>query len=283
MTPTQLLYEYHFRGILTTRDRQRPGPNNDTLRAFPAGFRMLAGDPFKRNYTGDFEAQAISFVCLDYNGPQYPQPNGLPTMACPDGVRAQVFFPSCWDGVNLDMPDHKSHMAYPIGNYNTGTCPSSHPVHMISLFYEVIYQTDNFEFYGNNPFVFAMGDPTGYGFHGDFVRPPLLHFTASGNATNPLIRLTVGTLASSKMPLRTATIPMASRRTAPTSTSLPRSSPTNVKSPTSSSKTLASPATPSPPCRAATRSSQGPATRQTSPPPAPRTRASTCRWATSRT
>ena len=22
-------------------------------------------------------------------------------------------FPQCWDGVNLDSPDHKSHMAYP--------------------------------------------------------------------------------------------------------------------------------------------------------------------------
>ncbi|WP_309624448.1 DUF1996 domain-containing protein [Methylibium sp.] len=35
-----------------------------------------------------------------------------------------VFFPQCWDGKNLDSPDHKSHMAYP----SDGGCPRSHPV-----------------------------------------------------------------------------------------------------------------------------------------------------------
>lgn len=43
---------------------------------------------------------------------------------------------------------------------------------MISLFYEVMYDTNQFAdmWHGNDqPFVFAMGDPHGYGFHGDFV------------------------------------------------------------------------------------------------------------------
>lgn len=77
------------------------------------------------------------------------------------------------DGKNLDSVDHKSHMAYPAsGKYNDGPCPSSHPKQMISLFYEVLYDTNQFanEWHGNTqPFVFAQGDPTGYGFHGDFV------------------------------------------------------------------------------------------------------------------
>lgn len=151
---------------------QRPGANNDVLKAFPAGFRMIAGNPFQRNYTGTFAAQAVSFVCLDYatTSPQY---NGMPDINCPDGLRAQIFFPSCWDGVNLDSPDHSSHVSYPSsGAYNNGECPSTHPVHLISLFYEIIYQTGNFanDWYGSGqPFVFAQGDPTGYGFHGDFI------------------------------------------------------------------------------------------------------------------
>lgn len=33
-------------------------------------------------------------------------------------------FPNCWDGVNLDSSDHRSHMAYPVG----ARCPASHPV-----------------------------------------------------------------------------------------------------------------------------------------------------------
>lgn len=132
---------------------------------------MLAGDPFKRSYTSDFAGQAISFMCLDYdNGSE--QYSALPNKTCPGGLRAQVFFPSCWDGVNLDSSDHKSHMAYPTEySYDNGPCPASHPVHMISVFYEVLYSTDGFEWWNGTqqPFVFAMGDPTGYGLHGDFL------------------------------------------------------------------------------------------------------------------
>lgn len=89
-------------------------------------------------------------------------------------LRAQVYFPSCWDGVNKDSADHKSHMSYPInGGYDHGSCPSTHPVRLISLFFEVIYSTSQFDskWWSNtqHPFVFAMGDTTGYGFHGDFV------------------------------------------------------------------------------------------------------------------
>ncbi|KAF2156578.1 hypothetical protein K461DRAFT_308871 [Myriangium duriaei CBS 260.36] len=152
---------------------QRGGPNNDPLKAFPAGFRMLAGTPSKRTGGDDFESQAVSFVCMNYSGNSqyYDQ---LPDVACPDGVRAQIFFPSCWDGVNLDTADHKSHMAYPESvAYNNGPCPASHPVHLISLFFEVIFQTNDFDWWVPDnawqPFVFSMGDPTGYGFHGDFV------------------------------------------------------------------------------------------------------------------
>ncbi|EMC98661.1 hypothetical protein BAUCODRAFT_377209 [Baudoinia panamericana UAMH 10762] len=161
-------------GGMTIYYEQRPGPKNDEVKAFPAGLRMVAGDPFQRNYTDQQAApgNAVSFVCLNYNGVS-TQYNDMPNINCPDGLRAQVYFPSCWDGVNLDSPDHKSHMAYPIGNYDNGYCPPSHPTHLISIFYEVIYQTGNFAHMwwnsSQHPFVFAMGDRTGYGFHGDFV------------------------------------------------------------------------------------------------------------------
>lgn len=81
------------------------------------------------------------------------------------GLRVQVFFPSCWNGRDLDSADHKSHMAYPDG-VDSGKCPSTHPVRFISIFYEVMYSVDDFknQWYGNKqPFVLANGDPTGYG------------------------------------------------------------------------------------------------------------------------
>ena len=150
---------------------QRAGPN-ENLTAFPAGLRMVAGDPFKRNVTTNFAGQAISYACMNYNAPATPETPGFPTTNCPDGLRAQVFFPSCWDGVNLDSADHTGHMAYPATAYNDGPCPESHPVHLISLFYEVIWNVDAFGgmWYGDTqPFVWAQGDPTGYGLHGDFL------------------------------------------------------------------------------------------------------------------
>ncbi len=81
----------------------------------------------------------------------------------------QVYFPMCWDGVNVDSPDHKSHVSYP-DRYNGGDCPATHPVRLPGLFYEAFYSVDQFPHgQGTQPFVLANGDPTGYGFHGDFV------------------------------------------------------------------------------------------------------------------
>jgi hypothetical protein len=41
--------------------------------------------------------------------------NAIPKNCQPgDELWARIAFPQCWDGVNLDSPDHKSHMAYPI-------------------------------------------------------------------------------------------------------------------------------------------------------------------------
>ena len=59
-------------------------------------------------------------------------------------------------------------MAFPaIGDYNTGVCPESHPVAIISIFLEYFYDTSPFPDWEN--LVYAMGDLTGYGLHGDFV------------------------------------------------------------------------------------------------------------------
>ena len=80
-----------------------------------------------------------------------------------------MFFPACWDGVNLDSPDHMSHMAYPDGIDN-GLCPPSHPIHLVSIFYEVYFSVAPFNALNDGGrFVLANGDPTGYGLHGDFL------------------------------------------------------------------------------------------------------------------
>lgn len=140
---------------------QRPGSRNEKIYAFPKGLQMVAGKAGRRTYNAsNFEDQAVSFVCLDYyndhsSDPAWRERPNFFEHNCPNGMRAQVFFPSCvrkltfpetnwftdgplpqqWDGKNLYKPD-QSHMAYPIETHQGGNCPSSHPVHLISLFYE---------------------------------------------------------------------------------------------------------------------------------------------------
>ncbi|KAF9882417.1 WSC domain-containing protein [Colletotrichum karsti] len=153
---------------LLRSDPKDPEYSNGLL-AFPKGFRMLAGDPRLRSFnSSSVEQKGISYVCLGNSG---PQTNEFPNRNCPDGLRVQIVFPSCWDGVNVDSQDHKSHMAYPSG-VSTGRCPASHPKRFVTLFYEIIFQVNDFKdkWYGDGqPFVLSNGDPTGYGLHGDFL------------------------------------------------------------------------------------------------------------------
>ncbi|KAF1941766.1 WSC-domain-containing protein [Clathrospora elynae] len=157
-------------GGMTVYYLQRRGDNQtEHLQAFPEGFRMIAGDTSARSYDGSLAAQGISFNCL---GANKPETNGIPNYNCPDGMRAQLFFPQCWDGKNLDSANHKSHVSYPAGTvYNGGNCPPEYPIHLISIFFEILYDTNPYldQWNGDqHPFVFANGDATGYGYHGDF-------------------------------------------------------------------------------------------------------------------
>lgn len=46
-----------------------------------------------------------------------------------------IKFPDCWNGVDLDSADHRSHMAYS----SKGACPQSHPVAVARLFLFAVY------------------------------------------------------------------------------------------------------------------------------------------------
>ncbi|KAL2809858.1 hypothetical protein BJX63DRAFT_423519 [Aspergillus granulosus] len=133
----------------------------------PTGLRVVAGNPRLRTFNGsDFSQRAISHMCLQQNGTS-EETKHLPRRPC-SKLRSQVFFPSCWDGKNLDSPDHKSHMAYPaIGDYNQGVCPKSHPIAIFSLFVEFLFNTAPFPDFEN--WVYATNDSTGYSLHGDFI------------------------------------------------------------------------------------------------------------------
>ncbi|MER7009041.1 DUF1996 domain-containing protein [Dactylosporangium sp. NPDC000555] len=92
-----------------------------SVRPFPAGLRYVVGSPSStldefKNHPGAVEG----FECGDITK-QWDIPAN-----CVAGSQLNVRFqaPSCWDGLHLDTPDHKSHMAYPV----VGVCPQDHPV-----------------------------------------------------------------------------------------------------------------------------------------------------------
>jgi len=144
--------------------------------AFPDDFRMVSGTPTLRSYNASsYAQQAVTFLCLDFNGVS-SRHNELPTGQCPSGVRAQINFPSCWDGKNTDSPDHKSHVSFLSGGPDSGTCKDPQfPVTLPRIFIEGYWSTTPWYAHlseaknPNQPFTFSNGDPTGYGYHADFI------------------------------------------------------------------------------------------------------------------
>jgi len=143
--------------------------------AFPDDFRMMSGDPALRTSDPSSHAQrAITFLCLDFDG-ESERSQELPDRVCPSGIRAEINFPSCWDGKNVDSEDHRSHVAFLSEGPDRGTCSDPNfPVTIPRIFLEVYWYTQGFDDWRDEamdpdqPFVFSNGDPTGYSYHGDF-------------------------------------------------------------------------------------------------------------------
>lgn len=113
------------------------------IEPIPVGLRMIAG-----SHNGQpGQAQDTSIVrwhCQSWESDDSSNPNwstSIPACLAPDRVRMDIFFPSCWNGVDLDSYDHKSHMAYPINEAgsNVKTCPASHPVALVRPSYHYAF------------------------------------------------------------------------------------------------------------------------------------------------
>ncbi|KAK4229263.1 hypothetical protein QBC38DRAFT_473000 [Podospora fimiseda] len=150
---------------------------NSKVTAFAPGFRMLIGNPNYRTMKEAMQFRQLTYTCLQNILTRTGETLDMPTKPCAAGIMSNVRFPTCWDGKNLDTPDHMSHVAYPVmGMFETNApCPASHPVKIPQLFYEVIWDTTSFnkkELWpedGSQPFVWSQGDKTGFGNHGDYV------------------------------------------------------------------------------------------------------------------
>ncbi|KAJ7456889.1 hypothetical protein FB451DRAFT_1275125 [Mycena latifolia] len=144
---------------------------------FPDDFRMISGNPTLRTLDpSSFAQQAITFLCLDFDG-KSSRYNELPVwISCPSGIRSQINFPSCWNGKDIDSSDHKSHVAFLSTGPDNGTCADpDFPVTLPRIFMEVYWISQVFEdqrkyaMTPSQPFVLNVKlDPTGYGYHADF-------------------------------------------------------------------------------------------------------------------
>ncbi|KAH9868394.1 hypothetical protein J1614_007466 [Plenodomus biglobosus] len=152
--------------------------------AFKKGFRMLAGsatntDPSKvqlsnichRCWTSSSESTFVGGApCTGSDTVNIPKDPKCKL------IRQTIIFPTCWDGKNLDSPDHQSHVAYGQGGgaNGGGACPSSHPVKLPQVMYELMWDVNKFADKslwptdGSDPFVYSMniGGPAA---HGDYV------------------------------------------------------------------------------------------------------------------
>lgn len=133
---------------------------------------MLVGDPMLRSAEG--QQRQLCHRCFStinqvpFGGAPCTGEDtaALPPKMCTGGIRTTITFPTCWDGVNVDSPNHKTHVAYPeSGTFeSTGPCPASHPVRLPQLMYEIIWDTREFNNVdlwpedGSQPFVYSMGD-----------------------------------------------------------------------------------------------------------------------------
>ncbi|MFY1576873.1 DUF1996 domain-containing protein [Verrucosispora sp. WMMD703] len=119
---------------------------------FPLGLRLVAGNA-RAAGPGDSIAR---WSCLHAGH----VPPSKDFVNCPAGTMLESYldFPQCWNGRDLDSPDHKSHLAYPVNQ----ACPASHPVHVPKLRQVLRYPVNG------DPSRLRLASGPGYTMHGDF-------------------------------------------------------------------------------------------------------------------
>ncbi|HUG23381.1 DUF1996 domain-containing protein [Piscinibacter sp.] len=128
-----------------------------SVRPMPDGLRMIAGDPKNAAPVGPFY----------YNCKRGSNVKEIPNCSVGADVYQNITFPQCWDGVNLDSPDHKSHMAY----HTKGVCPSTHPVILPEVTFRIIYavtEEDAPLHWRLSSDAYDRSLPAGYSSHGDW-------------------------------------------------------------------------------------------------------------------
>lgn len=122
-------FRVYYRSLRGNSDGQMPMPN---------GMRMIAGDAKKKVPTP--RGAQGQFYCAfygpgDLDGVARSDNGNWPICGQPATLHFMMQFPDCWDGKNLDSPNHKDHVAF-------GTdrgCPAAHPVRIPAITFDIQY------------------------------------------------------------------------------------------------------------------------------------------------
>lgn len=131
--------------------------------SLPNGLKIIVGSASATSA----QSTPVRWTCANSGGAYLPEQSSIPSCQPGDTLKIDIQFPQCWDGINLDSPDHKSHMAY--GNWGSG-CPASHPVALPAISYNIDYPvgaagTTGWRLSSDS----YSGGPGGLSLHGDLI------------------------------------------------------------------------------------------------------------------
>jgi hypothetical protein len=106
-----------------------------TVQSFPPDFRMIAGD---HDATSPQRPLIVGWACRHASdGLKGIWTSDVPTCGAHENLVFRVRFPDCWNGRDLDSPDHMSHVAYG----KNGVCPRGFPVAVPRVSMTVAYDS----------------------------------------------------------------------------------------------------------------------------------------------
>ena len=150
---------------------------------------------------------AISFAC---DGPTAPPGKSWKNLEdaqaeCPvaNRIGARINAPDCWDGKNLDSPDHRSHVAYgSYGGWGYYKCPTSHPYVIPAFTMGAWFTQVPGESYSlvSDDMDTSSGHKRGDTFHADFFMAwdPVVHDIWEANCLNKMLNCSGGDLGNGK-------------------------------------------------------------------------------------
>jgi hypothetical protein len=145
--------------------------NPRSIQPLPEGLRMVSGDASNAT-PGSIAARFKCNGGPNNSNDQYG--SAIPNCDAGAEVIQEIFFPQCWDGRNLDAPDHRSHMSYAVRQAQwpyAYACPSSHPVALPEITFNIAYvvpSRDATRTWRLSSDVYDRSLPGGYSSHGDW-------------------------------------------------------------------------------------------------------------------